>query len=224
MKHIITVLIFSITFINAKAQSDFDVRKVNWDMTINEVIQSEYPLTPSTKTDELVEFDKVFVGKGYLTNGFEAKLKYTFKNKRLSGLEYVVSLIEKTENAIFQLTDKVSMTKFIFDALESKGYQCYIGWHTNSLSSKKRAEMFNDLKICSLEYDFVKKIEDYAKAENDIHVYVNYENDRSSAGFCFYEFQNSETTADWAKEGKLFCTIEFEPSFALKKQMEKSGF
>lgn len=225
MKKIITILLFSILFINANAQSEFDIRKVNWFMAVDEVVTSEKPLKPSKKTEEILQFDNVYIGgRNSLFKGLEANLVYTFKNKQLVGLEYFVMLPNKSKNVIATLTTKVIMSEFIFDALKEKGFVCRSGWGTNTLTSKKKNEIFKDVKICDTENEFVQKIEDFAKENNDINVTLSFDNKRSVANFTFYEFQNSEETLEWAYKGNLFSTIEFKPTYSLEVEMDKPGF
>jgi len=72
MKKKIFLIALNILPILIFGQSQFDVRKAHWGMTIENVISSEYPLQP-IKGNGKLEYSKVDIG-----NGFLAKIKTLF--------------------------------------------------------------------------------------------------------------------------------------------------
>jgi hypothetical protein len=213
------------------SQTTFDVRKVNWGMTIQEVISSEYPLTPQTKGNE-VEFYNVDIG-----NSFTARLIYEFSNGRLIKLKYIVygyksQYTRGTCDFIIPLFDKVRYSTFIFDALKTKNYKCNMGWYTPN--GKHLADLTNnkqDYWNCSTDETTVKKVDAMAQSMKAERVAVGFENERSSATFYFNEHQNYKSQYD--SEFKMSCDsdfyntyfwLEIKPNYKVEKGMKGNDF
>jgi hypothetical protein len=230
MKKIILTFIILFFSINLFSQKEYDVRKVNWGMTLQEVISAEYPLQPIID-GEIIRFENVDIG-----NGFNSTLIYKFVNKRVMYLKYVVYMfnpeLQQNTDRIVPLHQKVSMSSYVFEALKSKGYECRIGWHMNSMINQERIDLSGSLKNCNLNKDFVDLIDDFAKTKNEIDVYISFQNNRSNATFRFNEYQNStsyETKSIKTKQIKfnyynVFYWLEFKPNYETKKEMNKSRF
>jgi hypothetical protein len=220
MKKILLSIFILLYSIISYSQKEYDVRKSKWGMSIQEVINSEYPLEPSKKEKEIVEYEDVWIGEG-----FYSKLEYKFKNKKLTSFEYTVRLKNKSKKIVVPLTSKISMIKYVFDIMKSNNYKCnnFGGWGLGQ-GLKELYKNINESEKCDLTKATVEKIEKIATNTNEIHVYYSISNERNNASFCFYEFQNSEITKNWAIEGNLIYTLSISPNSKLKKELNKNAF
>jgi hypothetical protein len=232
MKKITSILILVLPLI-ILGQNEFDIRKVNWGMTIENVVSSEYPLQP-TREDGKLEYSKVDIG-----NGFLAKIIYSFTNKRLTEVKYVIYRLNQNSKdkapSIVPLHTKVFMTQYIFNSFKEKGYECWLGWHMNAVSSKEMLEKFGSTGICDLDETFVKKIEELAIEKNSIDAIVTFENERSNASFRFNEYQNELNYEYYKKPDWLTKDSEFlledvylwlvvEPNSKTEKKLNNNRF
>ena len=223
MKKLLTLTIFLIVNIGY-GQNNNDVRNVNWDMTIEEVINSEKPLVPSKKSEEIIEFKNVFLNKT-VNEEFYADIEYHFKNRKLWEVNYTIRLKDKGK-WIIPFSSKVEKTKFVINALISKGFECRIGWHHNFISPKERIKLFGSQTNCSLDREILKQVEQHAKDKNATVIWVNYESERSYASLTYHEGQNGDFDFEKenARKSNIICKVKFEPNFEVSKEMQKSGF
>lgn len=232
MKTIFTILIALFPLI-VVGQTRFDVRKVNWGMTTENVISSEYPLQP-TKEEENLEYSNVDIG-----NGFLAKIIYSFSNKILIEVKYVIYKPNQNSKykvpSIIPLHTKVLLTEYIFDSFEDKGYKCWLGWHMSGVFPTEMLEKFGSRKICDLDETFVTKIEQLAIERHATEARVTFENERSNATFRFNEYQNKlnyeyNRRTDWLTKDfqftleDVFLWLVVEPNSKTKMILNKNRF
>lgn len=226
MKEVIfKILFFTTIFCNAQ---NYDVRNVNWGMSINDVINSEYPLEGNLNGNQL-RYNNVDIG-----NGFTSALLYEFSNGKLIKLKYIIygnPAFKGTCKNIISLVDKVKYTTYIIETLYQKGYKCDMGWYlVNNTSLAQETGNRNDFWNCKLDYNTVSKVDKLAKEKNAVLVAIGLENERSHASFYYNEYQNSEAN----KETNLFpCDsdyyntylwLEITPNYKVKNELNKNRF
>lgn len=220
----IAIVLIMFLCIGSTNIKDFDVRGVNWGMTMEEVISSEVPLKPIIKDNE-VEFKNVD-----LEDNFSARLIYSFSNGKLIGLKYIVHgtpYSKGTCDKIIPLTQKVKSLSFIFNALKSKNYKCRAGW---SAGSHYLVEVTNDKEDyfnCSIDNETVTLIDNLAKEKSESKVKVSLENERCNAYFNFNEHQNTPKLEGMPCESDYYNTLlwlEIKPSYKVKKETRSSKF
>jgi len=197
-------------------------------MTIQEVTNSEYPLTGKLEANEL-SIENVDIG-----NGLTAKLIYEFSNGKLIQLKYIVygnSSLKGTCENIIPLTYKVKYTSFIIEALLKKGYKCYMGWYLPNLTSlAQETNKKDDFWNCKVDYETVKFVDDLAKKKEALNVAIGFENNRSYASFYYNEYHNSSSDT---KSTFFPCNSEYyntllwlkiTPNYKVKEEMKKNTF
>jgi hypothetical protein len=227
------ILVFTILLLNSIylfAQNDYDVRKVKWGMTISEVINSEYPMNPEIKDDE-VAFRSVDIG-----NTFKANLVYGFINGKLMSLEYTVcgsgptkSTCEKT----IPLIRKVNYVNYIFKALKTKGYKCSMGWYfegkqtTLVQTTGKREDYWN----ANTDENTISLVNKIASEKEETRVNVGFKNNRSNVTFSFNEHQNDKY--QMPSEYRVPCDHEryniilwlrYSPNYKTEKLLKQNMF
>lgn len=228
------VLLLTINVISIYSQND--IRGVNWGSTIEDVIKSEYPLLPKFDKNEVI-FENVNIGETIIST-----LIYTFTNGKLSELRYIVFGSSQYANGIGTCKYQVPMyykylfTKFIFETLKLKEYQCAIGWRFDSgdIRNEKYFDEYGRLKDKSYECDFDKNsLEILDKIGQEIKstkLTISMENKRTFLNISFNNPLNSETyrncnssilTSDFFN---TYFWLVFEPSHDVKKSMLKSNF
>ncbi|MFY7938730.1 MAG: hypothetical protein ACOVOQ_15235 [Flavobacterium sp.] len=226
MKQLI-LYVFLLSTLNINGQN-FDVRNVNWGMTIQEVVKSEYPLKGEIEGNEL-RINNVDIG-----NGLTAKLLYEFSNGRLIQLKYIVygnpSLRGTCEN-IIPLTDKVRYTTFIIEALLKKGYKCDMGWYLPNVTSlAQETNKKEDFLNCNLDYKTIKFVDELAIKREALRVAIGFESNRSYASFYYNEYHNNASKYDsnfFPCNGDYYNTLlwlEITPNYKVKEEMKKNTF
>ena len=125
MKSLIKVILLNliITY-NLYSQTNFDLRKVNWGMSKEDVIKSEQPLQYEQKNDGDIVFSNITV------DNLIIKLVYSFKNERLSDATYYISYKYQKVNCEDKLSlssKRLNMNAF-FKSLTDKKYKCAFNW------------------------------------------------------------------------------------------------
>ena len=126
-KYLFFIHVFSFMALNALSQTDFDIRKTKWGMTIAEVKSSEEPMTASKEektnsgTQIELQYDNVIV------SDVKTTIIYTFENGRLVEISY---RFDRTwQGKEMNLTAKVMATQFVFKSLiddkKMKVIQCW---------------------------------------------------------------------------------------------------
>jgi hypothetical protein len=211
---------------NSIFAQEFDVRNAKWGMSINEVMSSEYPLTPDDKDSGELEYKNV-----ELSNGGKATILFTFKNRKLNEVKYIMygydaSFSKGTCKNIVSLYDKIRYTSFVFDALMLKEYKCHMGWYLVNCSNTYPVGYDN----CDLDKTTIDKIEKAAREVRCEQIGLSYENKRTRSTFYFNQYQN---TYDESKKQLFPCNssfyntyywLVFSPSFELKRQINKTDF
>lgn len=228
--------LFILLFINGLSiYSQNDVRGVKWGSTIDEVIKSEYPLNPIIKENE-VRFENVNIGESTLST-----LLYTFTNGKLSELRYIVYGSSKYINGIGTCKNQVPMyykylfNMFIFETLESNGYQCSIGWRFDGGDVYNEKYFTNgSLKDKSYECDFKKEtLEKLDKIGQEIKsrsLRISMENKRTFLTIDFNNLLNVELYRNCNNKMispdfyNTYFWLIFEPTFEVKKSILKSNF
>jgi len=154
----------------------FDVRKSKWGMTINEIKLSEKPLHPTSENSNELRYEKVD-----LNGTMSATILYTFSNGKLIEVRYLVYGPEGfnargTCEKLIPLSNKMILTKFIYDALIEKNMQPYswqLEFNNTSTDPKLKQGKYDSETIKILESE-VKRL----KSE-EISLYLS--NQRSSS-------------------------------------------
>lgn len=224
-------------FINSfSIYSQNDIRGVNWGCTMEEVIKSEYPLTPKIDKNE-IRYEGVVLGET-----ISSDLLYTFTNGKLSELRYIVyggSLNHKflgTCEYQVPMYHKYLYTKFIFDILNSKNYKCSYQWYFEGgdFNNTKYFDEYKNLKIeylnCDLNENTLNKIDQIGKEIKSTKAGFIMENKRNLLNVKFNNPLNREGGGDcnsriFSKEFyNIFFWLIFEPSYEVKQNMLKSNF
>ena len=228
------ILLFVVNVFPIYSQND--IRGVKWGSTIDEVIKSEYPLTPKIDKNE-VKFENVNIGETILST-----LIYTFTNGKLTELRYIVYGSSQFSNGIGTCEYQVPMyykylfTKFIFDTLKSKDYQCNMGWRFEGgdLRNDKYFSEYGKLKDksfeCNFEEDVLNQLDKIGQEIKSSKLSIGMENKRSFINISFNNPLNSETYRDC--NSKFFTPdffntyfwLVFQPSFDVKRSILKSNF
>jgi hypothetical protein len=227
MQKIIISTLLSFFIFTARAQDQYDVRKTRWEMSVNEVIASEYPLTPSeTKTDGIT------YASVKLSNGNTAKIYYSFTNAKLTKIYYDMygnqsSISRGTCTKIISLFHKINFTHFVFDDLKEKRMKCDMGWYLVNCSSAYPV----GYKNCNLDQKTIEKMEKAAKETNCERIALNFENERTDALFYFNQYENvhSGIESPYSKPCddefyNMYYTLIFAPSYKLENEMKKRDF
>jgi hypothetical protein len=231
-KKITIVLLFCFITFLIVAKDTYDVRKANWGMTIEEVVKSEYPLTPKYNDNE-VEFNKVDIGEGYT-----AKLLYSFTNGRLTEMKYIVygsQYSRGTCKKIIPLVDKVKFSTNIMYVLKSKGYSCQLGWYLSDkqITLSKVTGKKEDWTNCVTDEKTISLINYIAKKEGGTWVSIIFANKRSQAKFTYNEHQNYQLKYNVPSNSQLSCDddyyniriwLEVTPDSVIKSQMNSNRF
>ncbi len=228
------ILLLVVNVVSIYSQND--IRGVKWGSTVEDVIKSEYPLTPKIDKNE-VRFENVNIGETIFST-----LIYTFTNGKLSELRYIVYGSSQYTNGIgtcqyqVPLYYKYLFTKFIFETLNSKGYQCTIGWRFEGgdIRNEKYFAEFGRLKDKSYECDFDKnsleKLDKIGREIKSTKLTLSMENKRTFLNISFNSPLNSETYRNCNSSiltPSFFNTyfwLVFEPSYEVKKSILKSNF
>ena len=112
MKKFIIIFFYTLSFY---AQND--IRGVNWGATIDQVLLSEKPISPSKVYEDQLRYDNINIG-----NNVFAKITYFFTSGKLSQVFYDIYSNSGNCNYMPSLTTRYFDNKFIFDILVSKGY------------------------------------------------------------------------------------------------------
>nr|WP_315170504.1 hypothetical protein [uncultured Flavobacterium sp.] len=219
---IILILINSYSLI----AQEYDVRKTRWGTSINEVLYSEYPLTPDKSDESELEYKDV-----ELSNGHKATILYKFKNRKLIEVKYLMygydaSFSKGTCKNIISLFNKVHYTSFVFDTLQAKGFKCNMGWYLVNCSTVFPVGKDN----CKLDKITIERIEKAAADLKCESIGLNYQNKRTDVIFYFNQYQNTFTNNS---EYNLPCDssfyntyywLKFTPSYELERELKKSDF
>ncbi len=224
MKTISTILLL-LFVLTVAGQEQYDVRKTKWEMSISEVMASEYPLTPSKATVNELTYSYVELSKGQ-----KATILYSFTNAKLTEVRYIMygynaDFSRGTCTYIIPLYDKIKYTNFVFEAVKNKGMKCDIGWYLVNCSSVCPVGYSN----CTLDKETAEKIEKSASDINCEKIGLNYENERSDAFFYFNQYQNVKTKSSFDPpcDDDFYNTyywLVFTPSLKLKNEMKKGDF
>ena len=232
-KTIMTILLLTIIYMSNSIvlAQNFDVRKVNWGMTVHEVINSEYPMKPEINGNE-VHFYNVDIG-----NSFTAKLIYDFTNGKLTELKYIVYGSEYSRGTcdkIIPLFDKVRYSTFIFTALKEKGYKCQMGWYLmNSTHLAQITGNRDDYWNCSNDYKTISLIDSCAKKQGSVMVVVGLRSERTRASFVYNEHQNYVSKYERSENDRMPCKSDYfntyfwltmTPSSSAQKELDKNRF
>jgi len=226
MKYFITLLII-ITSNSIFSQVNYDVRKTKWSMTISEVIASEYPLKPISNNADELEYANV-----KLSNGHTVRILYYFKNKMLNEVRYILfgydaSYSKGTCTHIISLYDKITYTKYVFDAIKNKGLKCDLGWYIPNCHQAK----VNTISpySCVLDKLTIDKIEKLAFDSGCDRIALSYENERTAATFYFNQYQSIVNSLNKHKACddiffNIYYWLEFKPSYKLRKKIQSTDF
>lgn len=224
MKTILLVIILIPNYI--LAQANFDVRKVNWGMTIEEVRNSEEYLIPISENKNELVYDKI-----ELNEEITCKLNYTFSNGKLIEVLYIVygpqnnySRVSLESNV--PISYKINKVKFIFEALiEKKMTPFYMGWTIEGALLKKTDERLKDGKIDDETIDLIQKELDKFDGNG---VNISYESMRNWASCNIKQFKKDDFLTGIINPGESYYNtylwLRLSPSFEVKKELKKNDF
>lgn len=242
MKILTTILLLQIVFLqNIYCQITYDLRKVNWGMTKEEVIKSELPLEYEQRYNGDLEYQNIEAGE------LKFSIIYEFKNGRLSGAQYFLSFknIKVNCNDKISLGSKLIKLGFIFSNLKEKGFKFVDNWigynykYDQLLSTyrddNRDANAFNDPSTkYKTDWTSATNIDVIATKNHFYKLYISLENKRTYVSFEFNEFKNCEKRqAAILNNNGNDCNywyfneivrIDYSPSYDLEKELKKSQF
>ena len=239
MKKIIIIFFYTLSFY---AQND--IRGVNWGATIDQVLLSEKPISPSKVYEDQLRYDNIDIG-----NNVFAKIIYRFTSGKLSNVYYYVYSNSGDCNYMPSLTTRYFDNKFIFDILVSKDYDWdpFIGgWYFDGyvypkidksvLSKYFRNNYEFDMKLKpeynynNFDFETLKNIDLIGQKIFSTRVRIYMLNSRTDLKITFPTILNKKydyCVKKWMEEQKYFKTIielEYVPNDDVKKQIFKSNF
>lgn len=154
---------------------NYDVRSLNWGMTINEVKSSEKPLIPfSEKSDELRYNDVDLNGT------MSSSIIYTFSNGKLIEARYIVYgpkdvYSRGTCNKKISLSQKMMYTSFIYNALIEKDMKQFLGWKVTGTKVLENPKLKNG----GYDSEIINILEEDVKKYNGLEVSLSLSNERT---------------------------------------------
>lgn len=207
------------------AQDNFDVRKINWGMTREEVKKSEKSLVPvQEKSNELIYSD-IELGQD-----LKCKLIYTFSNGKLIEVLYLVygpndKVSRVTCENNVSILYKLEKIKFIFDAiLDKKMTPSFGGWY---IAGSKLEKIDERLKKVNIDDFTFKLIDTEVKRVNGSGISVSFENSRSWVDFRVKNFLKDDFNGYFKCDDEYYNTylwLKFTPSQEVEKELKKSDF
>jgi hypothetical protein len=240
MKKLFLIIItYSIPFF---AQND--IRGVKWGSTIDEVLISEKPNSPSKVYDDQIRYDRINIG-----NNVFSKIIYYFTNGKLSKVYYNIYSDVGDCEYMLPLTLRYLNFKFIFDILESKGYV----WHPSIsnwvfdgylypnidkaiLTEYFRNKFHGDMELKpeynlnNFNFETLDNIDLIGRNIFSTSTIVHMLNFRTDLTITFPTILNKKEdycNQIWMKEENTFnkvIILKFEPNEEVKKQIYKSNF
>lgn len=239
MKKFIIIFFYTLSFY---AQND--IRGVNWGATIDQVLLSEKPISPSKVYEDQLRYDNINIG-----NNVFAKITYFFTSGKLSQVFYDIYSNSGNCNYMPSLTTRYFDNKFIFDILVSKGYDwdpSIVGWYFDGyvypkidksvLSKYFRNNFEFDMKLKpdynknNFNFDTLDNIDLIGQKIFSERVRIYMLNTRTDLTITFSTILNKKEDncgKKWMEEQKYFKKIielEFAPNDEVKKQIFKSNF
>lgn len=213
-------------------ETDYDIRKSNWGMSVSEVIESEKPLTPISVREDRVAYENVRIQNYY------ARIVYLFTNGRLTRVVYTVydRLNQIEDNRLEMATslwDKVRYSTDIFNALRQRGYECSLGWYFSRPECTRQTFTRDELVIggvtenCSLDRSLINRIDDGATKCNSIEIRYGLATDRTRLTITFNQFQNDLRLFDDIsneEDYQMIYRMFFSPSSDVEKDLKKHDF
>ncbi|KQO22681.1 hypothetical protein ASF10_09950 [Flavobacterium sp. Leaf82] len=222
MKKILLFIIVIPNFI--LAQVNFDIRNVNWGMSIKEVKNSEKYLTPSSGQNNELVYSKI-----ELNEEVTCKLIYYFSNGRLRQLTYVVYGPKDNNSRVtpehsVPISYKINKVKFIFEALIKKQMTPFVlGWRITGTSG----DTDKKLKEGKIDDETINLIQTELNRVNGDGVKISYKNERSWASFEIRHFKKEEFNT-WLKLDddyyNTYLWLKISPSIEVEKELKKSEF
>ena len=221
-KIILFILIFpGILF----AQENFDVRKSNWGMTLNEVKNAEKTIVPFSESSNELVYNNI-----ELNEGINCKLIYKFSNGILIEVLYLVygpndNYSRGTCENIVPISYKLDKIKFIFDALiEKKMTPFFMGW---SISGIQFAKVDDSLQNGTTDRETFKLIQEELIRLNGTGVTIAFENARNFASFRISNFTKQDFISSFKCNDDYYNTylwLNITPSYEVKKDLKKRDF
>ena len=237
----IYLLIYFLFSISCFSQYDYDLRKVKWGMSKEDVIKSELPIQCERKDNGDIEYEAIEV------NNLTIKLVYEFKNERLNGANYY--LFFKNENTTckdkIKLSSKLMAMDFIFKNLKEKAFKFNNNWMgytyvKNAVFGYNEKNTYGikafDLPLIKYRTDWMSAqiIDSIASKNKFFELYISLENPRTYVSFTFNEFKNNENRiSELLSSNSNNCNfwyfneiarIKYSPSYNLEKELNKSQF
>lgn len=219
-KILLIIVLFTSNFITSQ---EFDVRRANWGMTMDEVKNSEKPLIATTEDNNEIVYENVF-----LNDRVKSIITYTFSNGRLIKVRYIVLGPDDINSRgtcenIIPLQKKIITTKFIFDALVAKQMRNdeHFGWSIRGNSEKNEI-----LKKGKYDSETINLLNSELKRLNRDEVNITYFNKRSSANITIMEC--SANQKGWFDCNHYYYNtymwLTFKPRFEVEEELRKRNF
>jgi hypothetical protein len=189
------ILLKLIISCNLYSQSAFDLRKVNWGMSKEDVIKSEQPLQYEQKSNGDIVYSNITV------DNLIIELVYSFKNGRLSDATYYISYKYQKVNCEDKLSlsgKRLNMNAF-FKSLTDKKYKCVFNWAGDYYSGdddvfpgSRKTKIINSIP-CKNNWtlDEFDAIDSWATKSQIFNLYISLESERTYVKIEFNEFKNS---------------------------------
>ena len=215
-----SLLIFNGLYIHAQEQ--FDIRKTKWGMTIEQVKQSELPLTPppeapsgilhgtKKETKNEITFENVVI------NDINTTITYRFQNGKL--IEVAYRLNKNSPKKDMGLYDKVISTHFVFNNLINEKKMIFVDCWSYGL---KAYGDFNVKYKNTHDYTSVELINDVQKigTQNGFQdVDCRLKNERTSVRLKY------RLIDDDPKYEAIIAWITFSPCGNAENDAKDSGF
>ena len=225
MKNFKIVVLSSLFIFNGfyiHAQEQFDIRKTKWGMTVEQVKQSELPLTPppeapsgilhgtKKETKNEITFENVVI------NDINTTITYKFQNGKL--IEIAYRLNKSREKKEMGLYDKVISTQFVFNNLINEKKMNLVDYWSYGLKSYGD---FNVKYKDTHDYSSVELINDVQKigTQNGFQdVDCKLKNERT------YVRLKYRLIDDDTKYKAIIAWITFSPWGQAEKDAKDSGF
>jgi hypothetical protein len=207
----IITLLSVLLIIIQNSYGQYDIRKVNWGMTMEDVKQSELPLKPNEERYNKSYNQQEITYTNFTINQTKTDLTYAFQNGKLISITY--TFYKTWQRDISSLFDKILYTKFVFENLKEKNFNQFGCWsygtHSYSTYTKKYSCDYNDKSL-------VNDVERVGLQNKATYVLYSLRNERSHGRMTYFLLPHISP--------EIIGFIEISADYNLKKELEGKGF
>jgi hypothetical protein len=217
-KILLIIVLFASNLITSQ---EFDVRRVKWGMTKDEVKNSEKPLIATKEENNEFQYEKV-----ELNDRVKSTIIYKFSNGRLIEVRYLIfgpddAYTRGTCKNQISLERKFRTTKFIFDALVAKQMfvSKYFGWCINNNALENEI-----LKKGKYDTETINLLSSELVRLNQTEIHTVYYNKRSSASVTIQSemtYKFPDCNDDYYN---TYMWLVFEPELEVEEELRKRNF